>query len=378
MYRERDKLRLLEFTKTFFKDACFDNILIVCIQHLLPTTYDLFETLCEMGVVPEHLFVLGKCYSSDPQVVKKLREVDVQVDPNSEAYNSHLCFDEQFDGFVEAFLSRVQSKVDFASFEKVVILDDGGHLLEVVAKLELDYSNFVGIEQTSAGFNRTKHLGISFPIVNLARAWAKIQYETPMIIETCLKSFEAFLANEAKGRKTLLFGNGVIGSRIQKKFHSSHELSVFDLDPGKSQITADQLPDVISSSDLILGSTGATSLSKEMHELLKPTVTLASLSSSDREFDAVHLRKKLPTRYSCYEDLKIGGITLLNSGFPINFRTNYHEVDPPKFAFTRSLILASLVQAISLKGEDQGYIDLDDGYQSVICDRMKELVFEFV
>ena len=130
-------LPLLDYTFELLFNISFEKTLIIAVQHLLPTTYSLFQTLFKMGLQRENLAVLGKCYSTDPHVYNSLLKEGVLVSPLSSYFNSHLSYDLQFDLSVASFVDSIIDKWDFASFEKVIILDDGGHLLKYIGEMAI-------------------------------------------------------------------------------------------------------------------------------------------------------------------------------------------------------------------------------------------------
>lgn len=365
---ERD-LPLLKYTAKQFPSISFENTLIICVQHLLPTTYTLFTLLFKMGLSPKNLAVLGKCYSTDPLVFEQLQAEGVNVCPSSSFFDSHISYDQMYDQNVDRFLQKILNHYDLLVYEQVIILDDGGHLLEGVHRFGIRHPRLIGIEQTSAGYNRTKEIGLNFPIINLARAWSKLKYETPMIMNSCLSKLKSYMDQSAtRNSRVLVLGKGNLGELVCNALRDRFKLLVFDRDQTKSSITEQQLPASISNANIIIGCTGTVSLSEKMHPYIKPSTVLVSISSSDREFNAVSLRKCVPQELNCHRDLLINGIHLLNCGFPINFSSDYSAVDPDEYQFTRSLILACLAQARSAQHRTPGYHDLNSEIQEKIVE----------
>ena len=126
--------------------------------------------------------------------------------------------------------------------------------------------------------------------------------------------------------------------------------------------------------DLILGCTGMTSITQAQHRFLKKGCILASASSSDREFDSVFIRAKNPAFYNCFQDVDNGHVTLLNSGFPINFDGKRHSIAPEKIQITRALLTAGILQALDLAGKAQNMVDLNAIHQAAIVAEFKQCV----
>src|SRR5207253_2295805 len=148
---------------------------------------------------------------------------------------------------------------------------------------------------------------------------------------------------------------GTLGQCIHQGLKSEFKVEYYD-----SKLNDDsKLDDLLVSLkkyDLIIGCTGFTSLVNEHHIYCKNPVIFASISSSDREFDAVHLRKKHKKIQNCHNDLIIGNITLLNSGFPINFDHDYDVIDTDEFQLTRALLFASIYQASKEQTSRNGFV----------------------
>lgn len=359
-------LPLLEYTAKLFS-VDFSNTLIICVQHLLPTTYTLFHKLLSLGLKPQNLIALGKCYSTAPFVLKALINEGVNVFPASSDFDSHVAYDFQFNQILERFLQCVLRDHDFDSFEKVIFLDDGGHLLKTLHKSKVKLANVIGIEQTSSGFNSLSTMELKIPIINLARAWSKLHHETPIIIRRSLdKLSECITKLHPMNTNVLILGKGVLGTYVFEMLQKKCHVIAYDNDSRKSCISIDQLPKTIASSGIIIGCSGTISMPQPMHAYLSSSTILISLSSTDREFDAVNLRKQLPIQTNCHTDLQVHGIHLVNSGFPVNFDENYHSVDTEEFQFTRSLIFASIAQAQLGQNMMKGFIDLDNLVQEKI------------
>ena len=348
------------------RDFDLSDVLIICVQHLFLSTYYMFESLLDVGLKPENLFILGKCYSTDMRAFSKFKEMGAFVSSRSHFYNGHEPYDHTLLSAAESLLDEVLNKKDLSEFRKIIILDDGGDLLGLANDKLPHLDNFIGIEQTASGYNRVKENLPFFSVINLARSWAKLQHETPIII----KSISSQMLNKLreykhKVKNVLIIGYGSLGQSIHQNLISIFRVDFFD-PKFKDILGLKNLHKNLNKYDLIIGCTGATSLPGIYHKLLKKGVILASTSSSDREFDGVHLRKLLPPNDDCHADMEINGITLLNSGFPINFTPNYDESDTLEFQLTRALIVASIYQAVVQKPINKGFVDLDSALQDKI------------
>ena len=370
------KLPLLESVKLLFeKKIDLSKTLIICVQHLYSTTYALFQTLFEMNLTPQNLYALGKCYSTDPDVFRKLKELGVNVSPLSLSFDSHNSYDDDYKQYVKRFLDNIITNKSLNKFEKIIILDDGGHLIEEVNSSFPKNLPLIGIEQTSSGYNILKNKQVFFPILNLARAWIKLEYESPIIIDLVSQKLIqkiSFLKKDIKN--ILIIGNGILGKTLYQVLkNNDFSPCIFDVNCERSQIEPSMLDSFLKKFDLILGCTGTTSLKAEKYKYLKKSVVLASISSSDREFDAVFFRKQTLKYSNCHFDVSVNGIKLLNSGFPINFDNDYDLIDSDEFQLTRALLAASICQVYQTKKNIKGFFDLNNFIQYYILEEMKRI-----
>lgn len=339
-------LPLLDYTANLYFDIDLSEVYVICAQHLVSTTYSLFKVLLKLGLHPNNLSAIGKCYSTDPTAFQEMKKIGIDVCHSSLSFNSHQSFDAQYHENIKTFLSKREKKLRSYSYKKLIILDDGGELIPEVNALINEITPVVGIEQTSSGFHKLKIKKINFPIINVARSPAKLNYESPVIAklvaDTLVRQIKEFPINP---REALIIGNGPIGSQIRKTIKKIYNVSTFDKATSRSSIKSEDFERSLQRFDLIIGCTGKSILRPEHYQLLKKNVILVSASSSDREFNAVHLRNKLPVTIDCHKNMVIDGIHLINCGFPINFSSEFRAIDSEELQLTRSLLLAAILQA---------------------------------
>jgi S-adenosylhomocysteine hydrolase len=367
------RLPLIERLTRLFDDLNLENTLVISVQHLCSTTEVLFDALLDLNLDPENLYVVGKCYSTNPEVLVRLRKKGINALFSSSSFNCSVPFDVDFDRNVDEMIKQVISSNDLFSFERIIILDDGGHLLEKAHALLPKGLPVVGIEQTSSGFNRMKDKNLPFPAINLARSWLKLEHESPIIISLVLRKLKEKLDQlDSNVNKVLLIGFGVLGQKIHEILKDTYLISVFDAVPEKSTIAPDEFKTRLGEFDLIIGCTGSTSLKFEDFKYLKKPVILASISSSDREFESFKFRKLKPVK-NCHSPVMIDGITLLNCGFPITFDEDYDSIDTDDFQLTRALILASVYQASVTDQNLRGFLPMEDDLQQMILKELRHL-----
>lgn len=370
-------LPLLDFTALLFGKIDLHEVYLLGAQHLLPTTHSLFRKLFKMGLKKENCALIGKCYSTEYTVYLKMIEEGIDISPSSMEFLPHKAFDEVYKSSIYSFLKRKIETVDFSKIKKILFLDDGGELISVASTLFSDHlEKCVGIEQTSAGYEKLKNLLKLFPIINVARSHAKLVYESPLIAATaCEELLNRLNSIYQLPRTVLIIGNGAIGSHVSAKLSTEFKVFNYDLDPTKNlcgQVTLDEL---LPNMDLIIGCTGKRVLDQSHFKILKKNVVLASCSSSDREFDSVFLRSHTKGLQSCHDDLHVLDIFLLNCGFPINLSGDTPKVDPIEFQLTRSLLLSGILQAASSNSSAKEITDLDSGIQSSIINQYR-LIYE--
>ncbi len=374
--QDRDPIRnlfLMDTLKEAFSDLNLEKTLVISVQHLCSTTGILFEALFQLHLDPQNLYVIGKCYSTNPEVLVRLRKKNVNALLSSSYFNASTPFDLDFDYKIDQMLQQIISSNDLYSYERIIILDDGGHLLEKASTLLSEDLPLIGIEQTSSGFNRLKEKNFSFPIINLARSWLKLEYESPIIIDLVIRKLTEKISKlRFDITQILIIGNGILGQKIHEVLKTKYLVSVFDCVPEKSMISSSMLRDRLSEFDLIIGCTGSTSLPFEDFTFLKKPVVLASISSSDREFEAFKFRKLNPKK-NCHSNVTVDGITLLNSGFPITFDEDYDAIDTDDFQLTRALILASIYQASFTDLDLKGFLPMEDHLQKMILHELNNL-----
>jgi S-adenosylhomocysteine hydrolase len=355
------KVPLLDLLRSFHSKVSFENVLIIGCQHILETTHSMFQTLFELGLSPKNVFLIGKCYSTNKSVWEEMLNDGINVSELCFNFDPFKCYDAQFKEIINIFLSKIFTLVDFTNYKRIVILDDGGQLISSTNELLKDIKNIVAIEQTTSGYEKIKLMDLRFPVINVARCKAKLILESPLIAETVLKkAINRINKLEKSPNRILILGKGAIGSAIETVLKNRYDVSIYDkiFNDHNSYINN------LRNADLVIGCTGETSVSKEHHKFLKDYCVLFSASSSDREFDAVYLRKNVSHIVDCHQDVRIDGRILLNCGFPINFDGKRNSVPPSKIQLTRALLMTAIIQAVELTKPFPFIVSLDDGLQS--------------
>lgn len=340
-------LPLLNFTAKLFDKTDLSNVLLIAVQHMLKTNVDMFESLFQKGLKPENTFLLGKCYSTNNQVMQDFQKQGIFVHPGSNEFNSHLSFDTSFDANIADLLKHIKKTVNLQNYTKVLLLDDGGHLIDVANEILPDITNVVGVEQTSSGHYRLQAIPLKFPVINVARSQAKLLYESPfiaeIIVQTLLKKIKQ---HQLSPSRVLIIGAGAIGTEISHLLKNTFDTHCYDIKNHISDFGTSELKNILPNFDIIIGAVGQEVINTKLQKILQPNTILVSASSSDREFSAVILRKQLPITHNCHDDLYINSLWLFNCGFPLNFNGAQHSVPAEKIQLTRALMFAGLCSAM--------------------------------
>lgn len=369
----RKGLPLLNYTAELLGDLDFTDTLFVGCIHLLKANYFLIQKLIECGLRPGDIYLLGKVYSTSHQSASDISQLGVYIHPASEIFDSHKSFDEAHLNAISELIAEIKPKIEDGNYKKLIVVDDGGHLLDQVLKESFGSVSIKAVEWTSSGYNLLKDKAITFPIINMARSKAKLTLESPMIADAAirwLKKYFGFLGNRVK--KILVIGGGAIGSSIAAGLKNEHDVQVYDLVADSSDFYKERLTHILGDYDMVIGATGKPVLVADDYHFLKKGAILASISSSDREFSAVGLRRKVKLTNDSHKTIAVDNVILLNAGFPITFDGSEVPVALEKIQLTIALAFASIAQALTAEGN--GFADLAAGTQQKIIDRYLELL----
>lgn len=373
----RDNDSLLHYASKLHPDINLRSTYIIGEQHLVSSTFELIKELFKKGLKKENISLIGKCYSTNPYVYAKMVAEGIDVSLNSLTFNPLVSYDSQYKQAIDTFYKERLQLISKKKVDKVIVLSDGGTLNEVLQREYRSFSSkLIGVEQTSSGYERLKKLRLHYPIVNVARSEAKLQHESPFIARISLERlFLNLRLLDLRPRKILIIGNGAVGGQIFNLLQSSYEVEIFDIDQAKSTISKEEFVKLLPYCDLILGCTGKKILSSSHYKLLKNNAILASLSSSDREFDAVRIRSRYKGKMTdCHQHLYVDNNYLMNCGFPIIFDSSYDIIDTQEFQLTRSLLLLGILQGVTLDGAEKKFIPLDFEDQREVVQKYNQML----
>lgn len=366
-------LKILQYTNKIWEHPSLENVAIIAAQHVMESILEVFKNLKKNGLDPQKTFILGKCYSTSLSVLEDFRTEGFHISEMSVAYDSHLSFDDCYKTQIQLFFEQTILKLDIKKVNKIIIMDDGGYLLNYISDHPISkIIPIIGIEQTSSGFNFLSEKKLPFPILNVARSKAKLTIETPFIVRSCLRRLYQHIPAEVVTTKTILIlGMGVIGTHALAMISCAQSLNY---DPKTMSIN--KLRELLPQADLILGCSGFKALTCEDYDYLKPGVKLASFSSSDREFDAVNFRKQLPRSINCRENAIHKNIELIQSGFPINFWGSRMNMPMEHIQVTLALLTAAIYQALNLDTNNKNFMSLDQESELLIMNECQKYLQE--
>ncbi len=371
------KLPLLETVCARFGGAKpLANVRIVGIQHMLETTGSLVEALIRLGVAPEHVFLAGKVYSSNREVIDGLRQLGIHViEPTGESEWGGL------HGQLEASARDLWNALfRTSSSGDVIVLDDGGFTL-AAAPAHPDRYRIAGVEQTTSGTINATLAGLRCPTVDVAHSAAKKILESPLIEAAVLRRIHYLNSMFSRGLTWGVVGTGNVGTAVVTGLKRDHQ-KVLAYDIGQSgargaevQFCRD-LRQLFEEADVILGCAGQDILAgQEWWKTLSGNKILASCSSHDVEFRTLlkaHAEGQAGTPTDILGNLAIptegGGITVLRGGCPINFDGARESVPAEDIQITRALLLSGVLQARQVLAqrhhEAPAFLPLAPGLQS--------------
>lgn len=373
------QLPLLQIVRNAFPFAILDDTYIICAQHLLETSAILFYNLFQLGLDPNHFSVIGKCYSTNPSVFFNLKIIKcLDICDSSIKFSPGQSYDTQYKNDVINFLHLRLEKILTSGCGKLIVVDDGGELIQAVNQLVKSNilpkdMQIVGVEQTSSGFAKLQGLDLSISIINVARSNVKLSLESSLIADAIIKNLWMALEEiELRPTKTLVLGKGAIGSKVEEKLSLYFDVDSYDPLINKSAIRHYEDID-FSIYDLIIGCSGKEAMNFSDFRFLRKKAILASGSSSDREFCGAAFRTQLDSVPRCHDHIMANEIYLLNCGFPINFSKHYDLVDDDRYQLTRSLILAGILEANTNTPLSTSFIDLSSTIQKIITEQFFSL-----
>ncbi|HEC99333.1 MAG TPA: hypothetical protein ENN18_02990 [Proteobacteria bacterium] len=323
--------------KTNKKRAVFENTIIIFVLHLLRDLVPFVEKFNDLGCLYEDMFFLTKTYAYPEReiVERQLRDKGSKIKIPKGTKQSD---------FFETAKCLLSEAIDQSkkTGKRVLIIEDGGYFVPFFHnEFSVESSRCYGaVEQTTKGFRRD--LAIEehcFPIISIANSQLKLYLEAPEVAETLQENIVYVckkMDKQIHKCKVLILGYGNIGEKLAEALgHKGMMVYIYDSDPMKRMKAecarrnySDKVLEKKANLDayeIIVGTSGETSLVREDLWSLRHGVILASGSSERIEFDLEALddlardtkREGFFTLYHIKKEDKI--VKLLCDGEPINF-----------------------------------------------------------
>ena len=377
---------LLEKAHTEGKGDILCKTAIFYVHHPLKTSINVINAFIRLGAKPEHLFVLGKCYSECKSVVSALVQTGVHYQPCS----MQISLGQYLYSFVRDInwlWSKMLEKLD-TEVEQILVVDHGGHAINYLPLRLLEQYKIIGIEKTAAGFFNSERRGLPpIPMIDVANCAAKRFLESPLIAEAVVNKILSYLPEQINDFVFGVVGLGSIGQAMVIRLNQlgcrliAHDIDTTQqefIDKTKDIIFTNEISALIASADYIFGCSGHD-ISKgqlEQFRLATRNKTLISCSSEDKEYLSLlqMLNQQTIAVLNPMDDIEFkskfgASIRLLRGGFPVNFDHTGESVPANDIQLTRSLVLAAVLQASDyLKNTSisSGVYALDAAYQRFV------------
>lgn len=368
--------------RNVLKNTCF-----ICLQHCLLTAIPFFDHLFKIGGQPKNVFLLGKHYSNSPIASQAFRKLGIhyfEAAPLTTVGKFHQEFSVAIGLFLEEALQHIKKN----KIKRVILLEDGGRLIQAISKLDIQELDIIGVEQTSKGIDQISKLDIQwFPVINVAKSAVKKYLESPFIAETIIEKLDEIVKPDSN---VGVIGLGSLGMQLSsylKKY--SNNCYVTDVKTESSALFAPQCwcatkAELFEKADIIFGCTGQD-VTKDIKDvsIFTGEKIFISCSSEDLEFQTLirliaSTQNKIsdPLADIYYENTNTT-ITIKKGGFPINFDQSGISVPFSEIQLTRALMLAAVMQASEyfLTQEDipLSFVALDSKLQFDIATDWAEL-----
>jgi len=308
-------------TLDFFRSVVVNEgkkISVVAVSHIIPSSEDYIRSLQEnfnlIGVIP-------KPKSINPSTLRTLENLDIPLLPQF----TRESLTDNPDNFIE-YLS---------DFENIVLIDIGGYFSNIPGYLKSELQDrLLGIvEDTENGLKKYETtLSSGCKVVSVARSPLK-NYEDRLVGHSVAHATETILRNInilPMYKNCGVIGYGKVGKGIVEYLQQSNiKPYVCEIDPFRAVQSSNDgasvksLNDLLGTCEIIFCATGAHSLNVLQLSKLKKGAYLASVTSSDDEFDFEFLEdeyEKIKVTEHVTKYVKPGhAFHLLNDGNAVNF-----------------------------------------------------------
>jgi adenosylhomocysteinase len=318
---------LFKTSTQFYQDLCgkekHENLQLIVIIHILP---DILPILAALKSIVDIALIVVVPYSVHQPTLEYLNKRYRVITPSLEVMTNER------DTFFHEILNNINVR------KKTIIFEIGGYCAPIIKKLKKNFGNLLlgVIEDTEAGHRRYEQLAkvnlLPCPVISVARSLLKGP-EDFIVGATCLHVVEKLIRTTGfplHGRHSLVLGFGKIGRGVAHALRQYHSIVyVYDIDPIKNiQALSEGFQALdrkiaLKQAEVVYGTTGCCSISKEDLSLLNNPVVLVSCSSKQVEFDvaslqALYHKHPIGDGVDLYQ-AKGKKIYLLADGKPVNF-----------------------------------------------------------
>ena len=388
----------------------FRNVVLVGVQHLLGSTGGLLHGLARGGLRPAETHIAGKTYSQHPAVIEALRQQGFHIypagrEPGSDTTLSYMHANmgvlghmvlpdvRTFNSPVARMIANIRRQLaaDRTGTRRILVIDEGGALIEAIHRQHPDLHNrVIAVEQTTAGINAIERFAheLRFPVVDVASSSAKVIHESPMIgrsvAQTTISTTERLRRQGARiseGANHLVLGYGNVGRATAATLRRlGRPVTVYD--PSAQAREAAQrdglrvfetLEEALPTGNVVIAASNQVRLQGRALLDLPDYACLVNASSSSTVFNpqpaAVGYAPMGPPNLASAEArrdrdwqfrLRNGRtLYLAKQGTVINFDERTDPIPPRYIQLTRGLLHLAAHQAVQLPGGARGIVPLD-------------------
>ena len=377
------------------QDRPLAGMTVLMIQHQLGNHVPEAQALIDLGVAPRNIYWIDIPYSSTVAVRASVNAMGIP------AGNMRVSDFRVLDSYAPFQRSRVQRFL-LELFEnapdRLLVLDDGSHMLEALAGLRRRRRPRVAIvEQTTRGLIKIEESAVltrcseQVPVVNVARSRPKRVLEPPFIgiaVTEALQRRLGAVLPAAPNERCLVLGFGAIGQQVAtfvSRLQGFSRRRVHVYDTVKSRMRRAKAAgfslwerDPRVRFKIVIGCSGRSSFTVGDWVFLADGAFLASASSGTVELSREHFIELADTNphddvwidrngldeSRVHSDLHFHfvdrGATFVNGGFPVNFDGRVNSIPAHYIQPTPTMMCAAAVQAAQTTRK--GLLALDPGF----------------
>jgi hypothetical protein len=270
------------------------HTVIVGAQHILETTASLFNAVIKTGVPPENIWAIGKIYSTSLPVAKTVMKLGINlmddaIPKTPDGYNkaNRLAIQNMF--------NKLGGFIKEKGIKKIIVLDDGGRVIELTPEDFRTNFHVAAIEQTRGGLYSPGVHSFLSPLIPVAQAAIKTRFLEPLMIAKALFRTEKAIKSLglSKDKVCGVIGNGAIGGALVDYFlKNGFTVIAYDQSSeafkglnGKNLCRVSRVEEVIANASFIFGCSGQdVTRGIDIFSLADRDKVLVSTTSEQKEF----------------------------------------------------------------------------------------------